>query len=257
MQSIILSRRDFRENDQMISVFTKERGKMEFLARGVKKSISKNSAHLEPFSVVFVEWVPGKQVHHLTSVVPYAYHPRLRSDFLGSMAASTVMSIVDAVTQVDVPDVPLYTILSTWLKYLEETLHTTMTMTDAVILKIFAALGVPPVLDRCVVCAKPWDAIGKELLDARTSPFSIGFSPGAGGLLCHSCAEQKKPIDADVFFCGLTDMSALQLLLNDTWRVIDAFPLEPKDRSELHTLVLEYARYHSERSIGDWQKWWM
>ena len=46
------------ENDQIISLYTLEKGKQEVLARGVKKITSKNSAHLEPFSFVEVEIVP-------------------------------------------------------------------------------------------------------------------------------------------------------------------------------------------------------
>ena len=48
MQAIVLSRRDFREFDQMISLYTREQGKLELLARGLKKVTSKNAAHLEP-----------------------------------------------------------------------------------------------------------------------------------------------------------------------------------------------------------------
>ena len=43
MLAIVLSRRDFREFDQMISVYTKEKGKLNLLARGVKKITSKNA----------------------------------------------------------------------------------------------------------------------------------------------------------------------------------------------------------------------
>ena len=42
MYAIVLMRRDFRENDQIITFYTKDNGKVEVLARGVKKIISKN-----------------------------------------------------------------------------------------------------------------------------------------------------------------------------------------------------------------------
>ena len=52
MIAVVLGRRDFHEADQIISCYTKEKGKVELLARGVKKITSKNSAHLEQFSFV-------------------------------------------------------------------------------------------------------------------------------------------------------------------------------------------------------------
>ena len=42
MLAIVLSRRDFREFDQIVSLYTKEKGKLEVLARGVKKITSKH-----------------------------------------------------------------------------------------------------------------------------------------------------------------------------------------------------------------------
>ena len=66
MQAIVLARRDIKENDQIVSFYTLEKGKVELLARGVKKITSKNSAHLEPFSFVDVEVTEGKEINYLT-----------------------------------------------------------------------------------------------------------------------------------------------------------------------------------------------
>ncbi|MFZ2978199.1 MAG: DNA repair protein RecO, partial [Candidatus Magasanikiibacteriota bacterium] len=68
MKAIVLSRRDFREADQIISLYTLEKGKMEILARGIKKITSKNSAHLEPFSLVEAEIIFGKELNYLGAV---------------------------------------------------------------------------------------------------------------------------------------------------------------------------------------------
>ena len=87
MEAIVLSSRDFREFDQIISLYTKEQGKLELLARGVKKIISKNSAHLEPFSNVFIEIAKGKEIDHLTKVVPIMFFPNIRKDLSKSLSA--------------------------------------------------------------------------------------------------------------------------------------------------------------------------
>ena len=61
MLSIVLNRHDFRENDQMVSLYTKERGKVAVLAKGIKKITSKNSASLMPFSLLEADILPGKE----------------------------------------------------------------------------------------------------------------------------------------------------------------------------------------------------
>ena len=68
MQAITLSRRNFREFDQIVSLYTEDLGKVELLARGIKKITSKQAAHVEPFSLVTLEIARGKEVDHLTKV---------------------------------------------------------------------------------------------------------------------------------------------------------------------------------------------
>ena len=65
MQVIVLSRRNFREADQIISLYSFDKGKFEVLAKGIKKIISKNSAHLEPFCFSEVEIISGKEFDYL------------------------------------------------------------------------------------------------------------------------------------------------------------------------------------------------
>ena len=70
MLAIVLSRTNFREYDQVISLYTQEFGKRECLARGIKKMTSKNAAALLPFSLLELEIVPCKEIDHMTSAQP-------------------------------------------------------------------------------------------------------------------------------------------------------------------------------------------
>ena len=118
MLSIVLSRRDFREFDQMISVYTKERGKLNLLARGVKKIISKNSAHLEPFSLVDIEIARGKEIDHLTKVVPINYFSNIRADLQKSLAAGFIVSTTDKLLHTNEPDKRIFDLFVGWLNSL-------------------------------------------------------------------------------------------------------------------------------------------
>jgi DNA repair protein RecO (recombination protein O) len=115
MLSIILSRRDFREFDQIISFYTQKHGKKEALARGIKKITSKNSAHLEPFSLVEVEFAHGKEIDHITKVVPVKYFKSIRQDLQKSLAASFVVSTTDKLLHTHEPDKRIFDLLKGWL----------------------------------------------------------------------------------------------------------------------------------------------
>ena len=95
MLSIVLSRKDFREHDQIVSLYSKDEGKLGLMVRGVKKIVSKNSAHLEPFSIVDITVEKGKDFSYLIRVQSVDYLRNIRENLHKSLVASYIVSIVD------------------------------------------------------------------------------------------------------------------------------------------------------------------
>lgn len=120
MLSIVLSRRDFREYDQMVSLYTKDKGKISLLVRGVKKNVSKNSAHLEPFSIVNITVEKGKEVDYLTRVQSVDYLRNIRENLHKSFIASYVVSIVDKLFAEAEVDSRFFVFLENFLFFLNE-----------------------------------------------------------------------------------------------------------------------------------------
>lgn len=119
MHAIILSRRDRREYDQIISLYTLERGKVEALARGVKKILSKNSSHLEPGCFVEVEIIPGKEVAHIGSVQPINIYKNIRADLSSSMAVGHALALVDRLVHPHEKDTRVFELIQKWLEWVD------------------------------------------------------------------------------------------------------------------------------------------
>lgn len=51
-QGLILGRRNYGEADRILSVYTKEQGRVAYMARGIRKPKSRKRGHLEIFSLV-------------------------------------------------------------------------------------------------------------------------------------------------------------------------------------------------------------
>lgn len=81
MLAVVLSRNNIREFDQLVSLYTKEHGKIEVLAKGIKKITSKNSSNLETFSVVDIEVAEGKEINHLIRVQSVRLFKNIYNDF--------------------------------------------------------------------------------------------------------------------------------------------------------------------------------
>ncbi|MFH1946618.1 MAG: DNA repair protein RecO [Candidatus Magasanikbacteria bacterium] len=142
MQSIILSRRDFRESDQIISLYTLEKGKQEVLARGVKKITSKNSAHLEPFSFVEVDIVPGKEIDHLTKVQPINYFVNIRKDLQKSLASANIVNLTDRLVHSGEQDERIFELLKSWLEYIGvQSSELRAHLLDGFVVKLLVLLG--------------------------------------------------------------------------------------------------------------------
>ncbi len=152
MQSIILSRRDIREYDQMITLYTRELGKIDVLARGVKKVLSKNSAFLEPFCFVEAEVIPGKDFAHLGSVVPIDIFKHIRNDLFASLSASYVMNVLNSHIPTGDPDKRIFDMLCSWLTWLNDGMtnkkfihiHGVASAVTVFMVKFLALLGFNP-----------------------------------------------------------------------------------------------------------------
>ena len=251
MLAIVLSRRDFREFDQIVSVYTYEAGKRELLARGIKKITSKHAAHLEPFSVVDVSVVPGKEIDHLTTVQPVEYFPAIRGDFKKSLLAMAMVRITDRLVETQVPDKGLFRALRTWLEAVCRAPAAAGALADAYVMVILERLGLAPVLEGCVCCGKTFSGIGREALKPGedTAP---GIYFGGGGLACPDCRRLKLAAGEQVMAAGLKEISLLGLLLKGDWRLINNYEFGSGEAERLHDLVYAFALYHSERKLGDW-----
>lgn len=66
IEGIVLFRKDIGETDRLLTVFSKNEGKIKIIARGTRKLKSKNASHIEPFSIGKYSIVPGKTFYVLT-----------------------------------------------------------------------------------------------------------------------------------------------------------------------------------------------
>ncbi len=252
MESIILSRRDFREYDQIITVYTKEQGKLELLARGVKKIVSKNTAHLEPFSYVMVESVPGKEILHLTTAQPLHTFPFIRSNLESLLGAQIIVKIVDIIVQVGERDQRIFSLIKRWLFYVETVAVFNYFLIDGFVMSLLSLLGFSPIIDKCVVCEKKFSTMVKEELNASDNKKRGGLYFAGGGLVCPNCRELKQSVGEEIETCGLKEISILQILLSGDFHVMNRNQMDEAEIRSVHGLVMNFAAYHTERKLPNW-----
>ena len=142
MLALVLARKNFRESDQMVSLLTRERGKVEVLAKGIKKIISKNSSNLKVLSLVEAEIAQGKEVDYLTKVQPVTIFKNIYLDFDKVFLAGYIAKIVDANILGSEPDEEIFNLLVSFLEFLNSAEKiNSLNLATGFILKFWHCLG--------------------------------------------------------------------------------------------------------------------
>jgi len=248
MYAVVLSRRDYREYDQVITLYTRDRGRMDLVARGVKKIISKNTSHLEPFSLIHVESTPGKEYEYITKVHSIDYFTHIRECLEKSLAAQYVVNILSRVLQQEESDERIFDLLQNFLFHLENTKqreHIQFSL-DMFFLKFFSLLGFAPVIDSCVVSGSLFSDFKKDK--------EFGFYFSGGGIVKDSVMEEKKKIGEHILPMNHPQLFLLELFLEKEFAAFDFDFFDRKAALTLHKVVYEYVLYHNEFECRDWAK---
>ncbi|MFH1291828.1 MAG: DNA repair protein RecO [bacterium] len=226
MQALVLTRRDFREVDQIISFYTKDLGKLDLLAKGVKKITSKNSGNLLPGALVEIEIAKGKEVDHLTKVQPLELFKNSRKDLKKILMVDYVVKLVDKLVSVGEKDQEVFFILFDWLCFLERNDTVCESLIFGFIIQLFKILGFQMDLENCIECG--------------TTGNFVGFSILGGGVVCGECKQSQA-----VVALNRGQYNYLQKITGD-WDEINKLINKP----EIFELIHEFIQYHSEKKIN-------
>ena len=235
MLSVVLNRKDFRESDQLITVYTQDAGKVELLARGVKKINSKNSAFLEPIFLVDLEFVPGKELFHLTKVVPQVCFNKILLNLEKMRLLNYTLKVFNQVVGLGEKDPLLFNLLVSWLNFLNNEKVIAPILADAFLLKFWQILGFKPELSRCVSCGS------KEIKC---------FSAPGGGVLCSDCSLRKP--DEKIFAVTPENIQLLDYIVEETFSKISK-KFQILENSFVHKLIYHFVSYHSQRPLPEFK----
>ena len=108
VNGLILRSRDYKEADQLLTVYTREQGKITVQARGVKKTASKLRSGILLFSQTDLVLTAGKGFPVVTGAAAVTMFSALRSDFMRMSYASYAAELIDQVVSDGQPDEDLY-----------------------------------------------------------------------------------------------------------------------------------------------------
>lgn len=208
---IVLSRRDHREADRWYSAFTREHGKVEFLARGGHKPLAKLTPHLElPAETEFL-LVDGRAFFTIAGAERRNGFLQMYGDVTRLHLAQSALSLTDLATRPNETDPVLYETLVQFLSFLDTapsfSTERSAFVLSSFVLKLLALTGYRPELSRCLHCKKGIEA------------GSYRWHAVKGGVVCATCATSASE---EWFAARVIPDDALKLLRFALFEPFDA-----------------------------------
>ena len=173
-EAIVLRQRPLGDTDRICVLFSPTRGRMEAVAKGVRKPLSKLSGHVEPLSRGQFGLAHGRNLDVITDAATLDSWPPLHDDVDRMTEALAMAELVDRSTDADVSSGPLYLLLRHSLDALAST-PSPRAVRWWFVLRFLDQQGYRPELNACVRCR------------AEVGPEGNGFSAADGGVVCPSC----------------------------------------------------------------------
>src|SRR5690242_2146622 len=174
--AVVLRVQKLGESDRIVTLFTRRRGLVRAVARGVRRTSSKFGARLEPFGHIDVQVAEGRgSLHTIAQVEAISlYGKNLMDDYPRYTAASAIAETAERLTPVEEePALRLYLLTLGALRALTQREHHGGLVLDSYLLRAMGFAGWAPALTACAVCGTP----GAHR----------GFSVPAGGCVCPDC----------------------------------------------------------------------
>lgn len=183
LTAIVLRTVDTGESDRVVTLLTRERGKVAAFARGARASRRRFGGALEPFTLVAAEVRErsASELLGLESVTPLDAFGGIRGDLARIACAGYAVELARELVSDHERHEDLFDLLASYLALLAAGPARPAAL-RAFELGALRAAGLSPRLDGCARCGGPLSRGGP----AR-------FDPEQGGLLCAPCAPFAAP----------------------------------------------------------------
>lgn len=234
-EGIVLRRTDMGEADRLVTILSRDYGKLRLIAKGARKPSSRKSGHLELFSLTRLLVARGRTWDIITQAETIEPFLDLREDLLRTSYAYYLAELVDKFTAEEgLPSLPLFRLL----------LETTQRLTVSshlpgearyFELQLLDLAGYRPELHHCLNCRRPVD--------------QAFFSPSQGGVFGPECAGGHQGVKK----LSPGALSKIRLLQGAKPQQLTGLELTPDEEKELEDILGRYISYLLEakpKSLG-------
>jgi DNA repair protein RecO (recombination protein O) len=231
-EAVVLHARRFRESSKIVTLYTREHGKMSVVARGVLQPKSKYGSVLQPMSYLsaVIYRKEGRDLQNLSTAEPVERFGVLMGSLERMTTGMAIVEMVDAAMHDEERNDLLFDLLVTALRGLNDPGSDESSVQLWFLIHLSGILGYAIRTDECGVCDEPF-----------TPREAIPYSLAIGAPLC---AEHRE----SMAFRSLT-LGAFTLLRQlRSAEIEEAITLHPERgiATELIDMLTTFIRFHVE-----------
>lgn len=227
--AFVLSRRDYNDADRVLRIFTPKLGKLELIAKGIRKTTSRKAGHLELFTHASLLVAQARTWDIITEAATVENFRYLRESLEAIGYASYVGELVDSFSEAENENLPLWDLLLFALRELDEQSRHTAPEAAQLLLRWFelhllTITGFQPQFFYCLACQEP------------LTPTTNFLSLSEGGVYCPNCGKGQadvEPLEADV-------LKILRFLQSRDWPEVRAVTVRPLIMLRVENILARY-----------------
>ncbi len=231
-EAIIIRRSDFGEADRLLTLLTRDYGKLRAIAKGARKPQSRKTGHVELFMRSQFMLAKGRNLDIVTQVELIEPHRVLSADLVRATYAAYVVELLDSFTPEEERQVAIYELLRDTLGRLD-TSDNVRLVARYFELRLLSLVGYQPQLFYCVVSGEPIEQADQYI------------SPEEGGLI--AAAHLSPAIRARQVSAGA--VKVLRFLQTRAWDTVAHLQLRDDLHRELEMVMHYYIQYLLEKGV--------
>lgn len=229
LDAIVLHSREMGEKDVLLTVLSKERGKLTFICKGVKKPLSRLRSSAQLFSHARFFLYEGKSLPVATQSDLIESFRTIATDIEKFAVASYFTELVELLLPERELNFKAYLLLQKTLRLLDEEEGVSWSLFLAFQIKIFVLAGYEPQIEVCASCE---GALSKQKY----------LSPALGGTVCKNCAQDLKQVQEGT-------IQSLRFLKQTPLEKVVKLKIGKTIIREQIKFLKNYIEYHAEHKL--------
>jgi DNA repair protein RecO (recombination protein O) len=231
--AIVLRRLDYGEADRIVTLLTREHGKLSAIAKGSRRSKARSAGGLDLFSRSTMMLAKGHNLDVVAQAQRRGDVRNISGDLQRTAYACLVAEVADKVLEERHPVDEVFELVVTSIERLNAPTRNPRAESAWFLMRILELLGYQPQLRDCAGCNQP--------LPEEAS----WFSPLLGGILCRPCAGHGQSGSA----VSVNAVKILRVMAGGDAELYDRLRLTPELLREIEAALEAQLEYHLDRHL--------